>query len=161
MRKVTSRGEEIYNSDVFDVLVQYEVSRSKRYPTPMALLQIEMTSSASNEEAQQAAPAIFTTTLNTHLRSVDVPSVVGNSFRILLPTTNETGLRSVCERLLSVFKNKFNTPNGSSIAFSLNIGATSHIGGPTLSTEGIFQKADEALKQSKLKGANTFVVISE
>lgn len=160
MRKVTSRGEEIYNSDVFDVLVQYEVSRSKRYPTPMALLHLEMTPIASNDEALQAATGVFTTTLNIHLRSVDIPSIAGNSFRILLPATNEPGLRAICERLLSVFKNKFNTPNGSSIAFSLQIGATAHPGGETLSTEDIFQKAEEALKQSKLKGQNTFVVIA-
>ena len=160
MKKITSRGEEIYNSDVFDVLVQYEVSRSKRYPTPMAMIQIEMTPTASNEEALQAASGIFTTTINTHLRSVDVPSMAGNSFRVLLPTTSETGLRAVCERLLSVFRNKFNTANGSSIAFSLNIGATAHSGGSGLSTEIIFKKAEEALKQSKLKGPNTYVLIS-
>lgn len=160
MRKIASRGEEIYNSDVFDVLVQYEISRSKRYPTPMALLQIEMLSAASNDEALRAAPGIFTSTLNIHLRSVDIPSMAGNSFKILLPTTNEKGLRSVCERLLSVFRNKFNTTSGSSIAFSLQIGAASHNGGPTLSTEDLFQKAEEALKQSKLKGPNTFVVIT-
>lgn len=160
MKKISSRGEEIYNSDVFDVLVDYEVSRSKRYPTPMSLLHLEMTLIASNEEGLQAALGVFTSALNVHLRSVDVPSVSGSTFRILLPTTDEAGLRAVCERLLSVFRNKFNTPNGSSISFSLQIGATSHPGGAGLSTESMFQKAEEALKQSRLKGANTFILLT-
>jgi hypothetical protein len=42
MKKMISLGEEVYNSDVFDVLFHYEVSRSKRYPAPLSLLQIEV-----------------------------------------------------------------------------------------------------------------------
>jgi hypothetical protein len=43
MRKMISRGEEVYSSDVFEILFEYEVSRSQRYPTPLSLLLIEMT----------------------------------------------------------------------------------------------------------------------
>jgi hypothetical protein len=61
--------------------------------------------------------------------------------------------------LLSVFKNKFDTPSGP-VAFTLQIGATVFAGGASLSMDNIVQKAKEALKQSKLKGPNTFVVIA-
>jgi hypothetical protein len=154
-----SRGDEVYSDDVFQILLEYEVSRSVRYPTPLGIVHIEMTPAGSNETALQFASRIFTSALNTHLRSVDIPSGTGREYRILLPTANEAGLRSVCERLLFVFKNKFNTPDGSSIAFSLNIGAAAHPGGTSLTRELLLSKAREALKQSKAKGPNTFTLL--
>ncbi|MBI5942771.1 MAG: diguanylate cyclase [Chloroflexi bacterium] len=159
MRKMDSHDEEVYSSDVFRVLAEYEISRSIRYPTPLGLLKIEMTPNASNEEALRAAPAAFTSALNSHLRSVDITSASGRQFSILLPSTNAAGTETVCERLLSIFRNKFDTKFGS-VAFSLQIGASSHNGGPTLTSAGIFQSTETALKQSKLKGPNTFVFIS-
>ena len=159
MRKMASHDEEVYSSDVFRILAEYEISRSVRYPTPLGLLQVEVTPSASNEDALRAASAVFISALNSHLRSVDITSAAGSEFRILLPATNSAGTEVVCERLLSTFKNKFDTDFGS-VAFSLHIGATSHNGGPSLTTTGIFQNAEASLKQSKLKGPNTYVMIS-
>ncbi len=157
MRKMTSRGEEVYSSDVFEILFDYEITRTKRTPAPLALLHIEMSPTTSDEKTLSAAPTVFITALNTHLRSVDIPSSVGRDFRILLPATDEPGTRTVCERLLSVFKNKFDTPSGP-VAFTLQIGATVCPSGSPLTMDDIFQKSKEALKQSKLKGPNTFVV---
>ena len=160
MKKIISRGEEMYSSDVFQILFEYEVSRSRRYPAPLALLKIEMTPSSLNGESAGAASSVFSLALNSYLRSVDIPSKSENIFTVLLPTSNEHGARVVCERLLSVFKNKFESPNGISFAFSLQIGATAHQGGSEISEDGILQKAEEALRQSKLKGANTCVFLS-
>jgi hypothetical protein len=157
MRKMTSRGEEVYGIDVFEILFDYEITRTQRIPAPLAMLHIEMTPITTNEETLKAAPVVFISALNTHLRSVDIPSSAGRDYKILLPTTDEAGVRTVCERLLSVFKNKFDTPNGS-VAFSIQIGATVCAANAVLSKENISQKAKEALKLSKLKGQNTFVV---
>jgi hypothetical protein len=159
MKNELSRGDEVYSDDVFQILLEYEVSRSVRYPTPLGILHIEMTPAGPNETTLRIAPRIFTAALNTHLRSVDIPSGSGRDYKVLLPTANETGMRSVCERLLYVFRNKFNTPDGNSIAFSLNIGAAAHAGGPTLTRELLLEKAQTALKQSKSKGPNTFAIL--
>lgn len=158
MRNNTPSGEDIYNSDVFKILFDYEVSRSQRYPSPMALLQIEMSPSALNTDLLTLASAVFTTALNSHLRSVDIASKYGDSFRVLLPNTNEHGARAVCERLISVYRNEFNV-SGGTIAFSLQIGASTHNGGPEMSAEDLMRKAKEALKQSRLKGPNTYVIV--
>jgi hypothetical protein len=160
MKKIDALNGDMYSSDVFQILFEYETSRSKRYPSPLTLIQLEMTSTAVNAEALSAAPVIFSTALNGHLRSVDIPAKAGNIFTLLLPNSDKHGAEAVCERLLSVFKNKFETPSGSSVVFSLQIGATTHNGGPTIASEGILQKATEALKQSKLKGANTYIFLS-
>jgi len=157
MKKITTRDDEVYSSDVFEILFDYEITRTKRNPAPLALMQIEITSTTSNEESLKSAPIIFIRALNSHLRSVDIPSKAGNDFRILLPTTDEPGARTVCERLLSIFKNKFDTPRGP-VAFTLQIGATICPAGTDISMSDVTEKAKEALKQSKLKGPNTFVI---
>jgi hypothetical protein len=159
MRKIASHDAEVYTSDVFRILAEYEITRSTRYPTPLGLLQVEMTASSPNEEALRAASAVFTAALNSHLRSVDICSATENEFKVLLPATNAAGTETVCERLLSIFKNKFETDFGA-VVFSIQIGATSHNGGASLSSPGIFQNVEEALKQSKLKGPNTYIMIS-
>jgi hypothetical protein len=159
MKKNDTPNEGVYNADVFKVLVDYEITRSRRYPSPLALIEIEVKYVSSQESALQSAPGLFLAALGKHLRSVDIPSQMGNTFMALLPTTDENGVRSVCERLLSVFKNKFNAPDGSSVAFSLQIGATSHGGGSELSSEELFAKARDALKQSRLKGPGTYVIV--
>ena len=156
MRKMISRGEEVYSRDVFDSLFEYEVSRSQRYPMPLSLLQIEAAPSAISDEAFRKATSIFTAKINSHIRSVDIPSMIGNRLYVLLPTTDEAGARTVCERLVSIFKNKVDD----SLAFSLQIGASSHSGGSSLTGELLKQKAAEALNQSILKGPHTYVLIA-
>jgi hypothetical protein len=160
MKKLSSLNEEIYSSDVFKIIFDYEISRCKRYPAPLSLLRIEMTPFASNPEALSAASGIFSSALNAHLRSVDIPSRSGNMFTLLLPNSDKHGAQIVCERLLSVFKNKFETPEGNSVTFSLYIGTTTHAGGPTITGEGVLQKAEEALKQSRSKGPNTYIFLA-
>jgi hypothetical protein len=160
MKKINPTGEDVYNSDVFQILLEYEISRSKRYPSPLSLLKIEVTPSALDSETLSAAPAIFSSALNKHLRAADIPSKTGNIFTLLLPNSDKHGAQAVCERLLSVFKNKFETPEGNSITFSLHIGANTHAGGANISSENILQKAGEALSQSRQKGPNTYVFLS-
>lgn len=158
MRKMMSRGEEVYSTDVFEILFDYEITRTRRTPAPLAMLHIEMSPTTSNEETRKNAQVVFVSALNTHLRSVDIPSSAGRDFRVLLPTTDESGTRTVCERLLSVFKNSFDTPTGP-VAFTIQIGAAVCPSGVEQTMEEISQRAREAVKQSRLKGPNTFVIV--
>jgi len=160
MRKTGSVTEDIYNSDVFQILLEYEISRVKRYPCPLTLIQIEMTPTALNPEALNAASAIFSSALNAHLRSADIPAKTGNLFSLLLPNSDKHGAQAVCERLLSVFKSKFEDSNGNSITFSLYIGAATHAGDALITSKSLVEQAEEAIKQSRRKGANTYVLLS-
>jgi GGDEF domain-containing protein len=159
MREQRSNLDEVYEDDVFKVLLDYEITRSKRYPTNIALIHIEFTP-AGNEKAMASAAGIFSRALNTHIRAADIPSIRKNEFKVLMPATTENGLQSICERLLSVFKNSFTTKEGHAIAFSINIGGVAHPGGQTLSRDSFMETAQTALKQSKQKGANTYVILS-
>jgi diguanylate cyclase (GGDEF)-like protein len=160
MKKMDTLTGDVYNIDVFQILLNYEIARSKRYPCPLTLIEMEMTPIAFNSEAISDAPLIFSAALNAHLRSADIPARSGNFFTILLPNSDKHGAQAVCERLLSVFKNKFEDANGNSVTFSLHMGVTTHSGGEKISSEGLVEKAKEGLLQSKRKGANTFVFLA-
>jgi GGDEF domain-containing protein len=159
MREQRSNLEEVYEDEVFQVLLDYEVTRSKRYPTNISLVHIEYTVTGNNTATAHAA-TIFARAINTHIRAADIPSSKKNEFKVLMPSTGENGLNSICDRLLSVFRNSFTSREGGAVAFSINIGGASHAGGPTLSREAFLETARNALKQSKQKGANTYVILS-
>jgi diguanylate cyclase (GGDEF)-like protein len=160
MREQRTNLEEVYEDEVFQVLLDYEVTRSKRYPTHISLVHIEYTTTG-NAAALRSAATIFARAINTHIRAADIPSSKKNEFKILMPATGENGLQSICERLLSVFRSSFTTKEGGSLAFSINIGGVCHPGGEKLSRESFLKSAENALKQSKQKGANTYVILSE
>jgi len=160
MKKADTLSGDVYNIDVFQILLKYEISRSKRYPCPLTLIQIAITPLTANPEALTAAPQVFAAALNAHLRSVDIPARAGSLFTILLPNSDKHGAQAVCERLLSVFKNKFEDANGNSIVFSVQIGATTHPGGEGVTSQVLLENAEEALKQSTRKGQNTYVFLA-
>ena len=135
--------------------MEYEIIRSIRYPTPLSLIHLEMTVHTSDAKTPQSAPLIFETDLNLHLRSVDIPTRYGMGYLILLPATNKEGALVVCKRLLAIFDKEFETKEGKSVKFTLQIGVASHNGSPTLMKEMLFQAAETSLERSRIKGANT------
>ncbi len=161
MKKGFSSGDELYAEDVFWVLFDYEVTRSQRYPAALSLIHMETTPSGDDSYLVRAATSVFNVALNSHLRSADISTGNGKTYRILLPTTNEAGGRAVCERLLSIFRNRFESKEGESIIFSINIGMASHAGGADLTKEALLARAESALRKSQLKGSNTYVVYSD
>ena len=151
---------DIYSEDVFNVIMDYEIARAKRYPTPISLLCIEIIPASSNQDTLYAASNLFASALSKHMRSADIPCVTGKEFKVMLPSTNQSGLNAACERMLTIFSKDFETEDGSTIAFSLYIGGTAHQGGETLSRDALFEKGQSALAQSRVKGLNTYVVLT-
>lgn len=155
MNKSLSQKDQIYSWDVFQILIDYEIIRSIRYPTPLSLICLEMTPHPSDAETIQSASSIFEMTFNSCLRSVDVPTRHGTGYLLLLPMTNEGGARAVCERLLKIFEEEFETKAGKPVKFLLHIGVASHDGGPTLMKEILLQTAETSLQRSRLQGVNS------
>lgn len=159
MKKTILRKDQIYSEDVFQILVDYEIIRTIRYPAPISLIYLEMTPHTSDGKTPQSASLIFETAFNSRLRAVDIPARYQKGYLILLPATNEAGARVVCERLLAIFDKEFETKEGKSVKFWLQIGVASHNGGPTLMKEALLQTAESGLQQSRLKGTNTIGAI--
>ncbi len=149
---------DIHTEDVFNIILDYEVSRAMRYPTPMALMCIEIVPRSNNLETLQAASNLFVSALNKHIRSADVPCVSDKEIKIMLPATNQSGLLSTCERILSIFKQEFESEDGHKISFDLYIGGTAQEGGGDLSRSKLLENSQSALLESKRKGINTYVI---
>ena len=159
MKKTLSHLDQIYSEEVFQILMEYEIIRTIRYPTSISLIYLEMSPHVSDGKTPKSAASIFETALNSRLRSVDIPARHGTGYLILLPNTNEAGTCVLCERLLAVFEKEFELEEGKSVKFLLQIGVASHSGGPTLMKEILLQTAETSLQQSRLKGINTIGTI--
>jgi diguanylate cyclase (GGDEF)-like protein len=150
---------DIYSEEVFKVIMDYEIARAKRYPTPTSLVCIEIFPQASNQDTLQAAPNLFASALKKYMRSADIPCVNGKEFKIMLPVTNQNGLNAACERMLSTLNNTFETDDGNTISFSLCIGGTTYEGVDKISSDELLKKGQAALDQAKQKGQNTYIIL--
>ena len=139
---------QIYSEDAFQILMEYEIIRSIRYPTPISLVYLAVTAQTLDGEIPPSAFSIFEMTLNLRLRLVDIPARYETGYLILLPATNEEGARALCERIRGIFEKEFETEEGKAVIFSLRFGIASHAGGPTLMKETLIQAAETSLQQS-------------
>jgi hypothetical protein len=160
--KDISEGMTLYTWDVFKILLDYEVNRSRRYPSPLSLIDISLESNPISPEAIEAAETKIASLLNSHLRSADIPAHFNHDYFVLLPTTNESGGRAVCERLLSVFKTDLLTEQeGAFPSLSAYMGLATNLGGPDLSAEILIQQAGSALKHALAESSKNYVSYSE
>ncbi len=159
MKRNGLHRDQLYSEDAFQALMNYEIIRTIRYPAPLSLIYLEMTPCIADGGMSRSAPLLFETVLNARLRSADIPARRGNGYLILLPATSEAGARVLCERLRAVFAQEFETKEGKSIKFLLQMGVASHNGGPRLMRETLVETAEDDLQQSRLKGTNTIGAI--
>jgi diguanylate cyclase (GGDEF)-like protein len=147
---------EIYDENIFKLLLDYEVVRSQRYANPLSVLRIGLALiNPTNVEATNA-PIALASTLNARLRRADIPARVGNDFVVLLPNTNETSARIVCERLLRITVGTQRTSLGLATRVTICIGLASHGGGSNLNGERLMHEAESALKQARAVGPQTY-----
>lgn len=151
-----SNQSELYDESVFKTLVEFEIARSLRYPSPLSLLRIGLALINPTQTEVANAPTALATMLNMRLRQADIPARIGDEFAVMLPNTNEVGARTVCERLLRVTLGTQNTPLGFSTRVTICIGLASHDGGPNLNAEQLMSEAEAALQQARSIGPQTF-----
>ena len=161
MVEQASNQSEIYDENVFRTLMEYEVSRSQRYPTPLSLLRIGLALINPTQTEMVNAPIALATMLNMRMRQADIPARTGNDFLVLLPNTNDTGARTVCDRLMRITLGTQNTPLGFTSRVTICIGLSSHDGGPTITADGLMNEAEAALKQALAIGPQNYRAFSD
>jgi hypothetical protein len=146
---------------VFRMLMEYEISRSQRYPNPLALLRIGLALVKPTLTEVENAPIALANIISSHVRTIDISGKIGNEFAILLPNTNEAGARIVCERLMQITHGTHSARPGSSSRVSICIGLASHEGGPKLNSEQLMNDAESALQQALAVGPRTYRALSD
>lgn len=159
--QLPSSDPNIYDEGVFRVLTEYEITRSRRYGGPVALLRIGLALIQPTQAEAESAPLTLASMLNACLRRADIPARIGNEFVVLLPNTDEMGARAICERLLRITLGTQNTPLGFSKRITICIGSTSHGSTAALTVEQLMREAEESLKSARARGPQTYHAYSD
>ncbi|MGC8856286.1 MAG: GGDEF domain-containing protein [Anaerolineae bacterium] len=151
----------LYTRDVFQVLFEYEVSRSLRYPSPLTLLCISLETEGQSPESLQQARQALIEILEQHLRASDIPAYYGDDFVVLLPGTDELGGRAVAERILGRFRTtqKFTTERLTRM--NVYIGLACRESGSSISAEQLLAEAMVAMNEARMRKSFTYLPFSE
>lgn len=152
---------ELYPPESFQTLLDHEVTRSRRYQHPLALIHISVEAEPQTPQTQHSAEVFAINALNLEVRETDIPCKMGSEFVLLMPFTGEPGGRIVSERLEKLFKVEHQTYDRVSFHVSTFIGMTSAYGDSPISSKKLMEQASEALQFAKEHKSQNAVLFSE
>lgn len=150
----------LHNRRSFDLALENELERNRRYGRSLALLRIEVNGfrdyrrsagpAVTDHMLRQLAPAMT----NSARRAVDVSArLEAGSFAVMLPETDGPGASVVAERIRAAFaKAALHRPAGLSIGV-----AVTH--GESADPNALMARAELALKQAEATAGNQVVVM--
>ncbi len=153
-----SRETGLYDEQVFKVLVEYELSRAQRYPSPVTMLHISLNLGDAKPENAESIRKIFGDILNTSLRISDIPAHYGEDFLVMMPSTDESGAQAAAGRLIARLKGTRSLANGNLFKFSIHIGIATHPGGRGTSADKLLGQAEAALQDARKIGPQAYKV---
>lgn len=150
----------------FYELAESELSRSRRYSAPMAVLMLDLDyfkliNDTHGHHAGDEVLKSFSQTCLETLREIDVVARIGGEeFAVLMPETSaEQGLE-VAERLrLALAESEVVVERGERLRFTVSIGATCLCAGDK-NIDEVLKRADDALYQAKHAGRNTVRMVA-
>jgi len=152
----------LYAFDVFEVLLNYEIARVKRYPSPITLIHLALESEGLSEEFRKQAHEAMTGLLNRALRVSDVPAHYHDEFLILLPSTEESGAKAVAERVLASYRTTNSLATGRlSVKRNAYLGLTSRNGGSVLSAQQLLAEAASTMNEARKRKSYIYLSFSE
>jgi len=151
----------IFTQDVFEVLINYEISRVQRYPSPLALLHIALATGNYSADLQKKSRDGLTNLLNRTLRVSDVPAHFGEDFLVLLPATDEIGSRAVADRILGHFRTTQNLNTGRLSNLNAYIGLTTRSAGAALTAEEMLAEASVAMNEARARQSVRYMLFSD
>lgn len=152
---------ELYPPDSFQMLLDHEIARARRYQHPLSIMRISVEAKPQTPHTQHSAEVFAINALNLEVRETDIPCKMGNEFLLLMPFTSELGSKIVSERLEKVFKVEHQTYDRVSFHVSTFIGMTSAIGDSPISSKKLMEQASEALQFAKEHKLQNAVLFSE
>ena len=161
MKNALTHEIELYSLEAFQTLLNHEVHRSRRYKTPLTLIHLALETDPDRPEIQHSAEMFAINILDVQLRDTDIPCRKGNEFLVMMPATDETGGRVVCERLAKLFNVPHQTYDRVSFNLSVFVGMASLPGGSSLTSRNLMQQAAKAMQHARDHQLTTAVIFSE
>ena len=152
---------ELYPPETFKALLDHEVNRSRRYGDPLTLLHLAFEAEPADPETLRSAEVFTMNVLNLRLRDTDIPCKEGNDFLVLMPSTDEQGGRTACERLEQLFNVERQTYDRVSFKMSAFIGMATLPGDQSISGKTLLDHALEAERHAHANRLKNTVVFSE
>ena len=152
----------LYAYDVFEVLLNYEIARVKRYPSPLTLIHLALATENLPTEFKKQAQEAMTNLLNRTLRVSDVPTHYNEEFLILLPATDDEGGRAVAERTLGHYRTTQSLATGRlSAKRNAYLGVTTENGSAILSPQQLLAEAAVAMNEARLRKSYTYIAFAD
>lgn len=152
----------LYTYDVFEVLLNYEIARVKRYPNPLTLIHLALATENQPPEFKKQAQEAMSNLLNRSLRVSDVPTHFQDEFLILMPATDDEGGRAVAERILGHYRTTQSLATGRlSAKRNAYLGITTQNGSAILSAQQVMAEASVAMNEARLRKSYTYVAFAD
>lgn len=143
----------IYTSSVFTILLNHEVARSKRYPSPLSILLFSVCQPAPLAgKIRENVETTLTQVLKTKLRQTDISSQYGEDFLVLLTNTDSSGAKIAAGRLLDNLNTRIFTQQNQPVEIGVCAGLASHPGGASISSELLLKQVKQANLEARSKG---------
>jgi hypothetical protein len=152
---------ELYPPESFKILLEHEVNRSRRYGDPLTLLHLTFETSPADPQTLHSAEVFTINILNLRLRDTDIPCKQDNEFLVLMPSTDEEGGRTACERLEKLFQVDPQTYDRVSFQLAAFIGMATLPGDPSISSNQLLQNASQALQHARTNRLRKTVIFSQ
>ena len=152
---------ELYPFETFNILLEYEVNRSRRYKESLTFIHLAVETGASGVQAQHGAEIFAINALNLHLRETDIPCRQGNEFLVLMPLTDEKGGLVVCERLEKMFERESQIYKKVDFELTVFIGMATIPAEHSISSKRILENAEQALRHARKNQLTKTVLFSD
>ncbi len=175
LKKLATTDEltKLYNRRFFDQKLLDEVSRLKRYKHPVSLIFVDIDSFKKINDtyghfAGDTTLQVLAQILRDCTRETDVCARIGgDEFAIILPETGKEEMLKVIERINLTVQQKVIQIEKHRIKLTTSIGGVSSMSivdseqtaNVNEIVEEMFEKADQALYQSKERGRNCFTIV--
>ncbi len=152
----------LFSQKLLETLLSHEVIRSRRYPSPVALLYFALRYPAdASAQVTESAQLIFTNLLQSKIREADLPGLYEGNYLVIMPATDGAGARAAAERLLADFRGEQVTRDAVPFEMSVSIGVSFHKGGEGISTSQLLSDASMALWEAQKRGPKSLVIFEE
>lgn len=152
---------ELYLLETFRVLLDHEIRTSRRYKHPMTLVHIALQVEPDMQQTRRGAEMVVINALDVELRDSDIPCMDGHEFLVLMPSTDEEGARSACDRLEKTLNATDQVYEDVTFQVSAFIGFASTSAEMTLPATKLKQQARAAMECARSNRSQRAISFSE